>query len=410
MKGFTTRAIHFKALKKDPHGALNFPVYDSVAFEFDTAEDIALAFEGKKPSHIYSRITNPTVENFEQKIKSIAGASSVAALSSGMAAISNLIIAISQNGDNIITTKHLFGNTYSLFEKTLKPWGLETKYADLNDISSVKRLADENTRAIIFETITNPQLEVIDIAAISRIARKNNILLVADSTATPPGFTDLKKLGVNVEVLSSSKFISGGGTSVGGLIIDHGNYDWTSNPKLAGDAKKYGEYTLITKLKREVFRNLGASLSPHNAYLQTLGLETFLLRAKKSCANSLEIAEYLEKNPKVKKVDYPGLKGSKYYQIAKQQFGSLTGALLTFDLDSKNKCFAFINKLKTIRRATNFNDNKTLVLHPASTIFCEYSPELKLEMGVRDEMIRLAVGIEDVDDLINDIDSGLEAV
>ena len=254
MKGFTTRAIHFKALKKDPHGALNFPVYDSVAFEFDTAEDIALAFEGKKPSHIYSRITNPTVENFEQKIKSIAGASSVAALSSGMAAISNLIIAISQNGDNIITTKHLFGNTYSLFEKTLKPWGLETKYADLNDISSVKRLADENTRAIIFETITNPQLEVIDIAAISRIARKNNILLIADSTATPPGFTDLKKLGVNVEVLSSSKFISGGGTSVGGLIIDHGNYDWTSNPKLAGDAKKYGEYTLITKLKRSTTR------------------------------------------------------------------------------------------------------------------------------------------------------------
>ena len=187
MKGFTTRTVHFKPLKKDPHGALNFPVYDNVAFEFDTAEDIALAFEGKKPSHVYSRITNPTVENFEQKVRSITGAKAVAALSSGMAAISNLIIAISQSGDNIITTKHLFGNTYSLFEKTLKPWGLETKYADLNDISSLSSLIDEKTTAIIFETITNPQLEVIDIAAVSRIARENKILLIADSTATPPG-------------------------------------------------------------------------------------------------------------------------------------------------------------------------------------------------------------------------------
>jgi O-acetylhomoserine (thiol)-lyase len=410
MKGFTTRTVHFKALKKDPHGALNFPVYDSVAFEFDTAEDIALAFEGKKPSHVYSRITNPTVENFEQKVRSITGAKAVAALSSGMAAISNLIITISQSGDNIITTKHLFGNTYSLFEKTLKPWGLETKYADLNDISSLRSLIDEKTTAIIFETITNPQLEVIDIAAVSRIARENKILLIADSTATPPGFTDLKKFGVDIEVLSSSKFLSGGGTSVGGLIIDHGTYDWADNPKLSSDAKKYGEYTLVTKLKREVFRNLGASLSPHNAYLQTLGLETFLLRAKKSCANSLAIARHLENNPKVKKVDYPGLKSSKYYGTAKQQFGNLSGALLTFDLDSREKCFAFINRLQTIRRATNFNDNKTLILHPASTIFCEYSTELKAEMGVRDEMIRLAVGIEDLDDLIEDIDLGLETV
>jgi len=292
----------------------------------------------------------------------------------------------------------------------LKPWGLETKYADLNDISSLNSLIDEKTTAIIFETITNPKLEVIDIAAVSRIARENKILLIADSTATPPGFTDLKKFGVDIEVLSSSKFLSGGGTSVGGLIIDHGTYDWADNPKLTGDAKKYGEYTLVTKLKREVFRNLGASLSPHNAYLQTLGLETFLLRAKKSCANSLAIARHLENNPKVKKVDYPGLKSSKYYGTAKQQFGNLSGALLTFDLDSREKCFAFINRVQTIRRATNFNDNKTLILHPASTIFCEYSTELKAEMGVRDEMIRLAVGIEDLDDLIDDIDLGLEAV
>ena len=410
MTGFSTRAIHLKALKKDPYGTLNFPVYDSVAFEFDTAEELALAFEGGKPSHIYSRITNPTVENFEQKIKSVTGASSVAALSSGMAAIANLIITIMQNGENIVTTKHLFGNTYSLLEKTLKPWGLKTKYADLTDASSIKRLIDEKTRAIIFETITNPQLEIADIAAVSQVAREKKILLVADSTITPLVFANLKKLGVNVEVLSSTKYLSGGATSVGGLIIDYGNYDWASNPKLKDDAKKYGEYTLITKLKRETYRNLGACLSPHNAYLQSLGLETFMLRAQKSCANSLLIAKYLEKNSKIKRVDYPGLRSSKYYQIAAMQFGKLTGALLTFDLDSKEKCFAFMNSLEIIRRATNLNDNKTLILHPASTIFCEYSPELKAEMGVRETMIRLAVWIEDVDDLIEDINLGLEAI
>src|SRR3972149_167880 len=353
MTGFSTRAIHLKALKKDPFGTLNFPVYDSVAFEFDTAEELALAFEGKKPSHIYSRITNPTVDNFEQKIKSVTGASSVAALSSGMAAIANLIIAIMQNGENIITTKHLFGNTYSLLEKTLKPWGLKTKYADLTDASSIKRLIDEKTRAIIFETITNPQLEVADIAAVSRVAREKKILLIADSTITPLGFANLKKLGVNIEVLSSTKYLSGGATSVGGLIIDYGNYDWASNPKLKDDFKK---------------------------------------------------------NSKIKRVDYPGLRSSKYYQIAAMQFGKLTGALLTFDLDSKEKCFAFMNSLEIIRRATNLNDNKTLILHPASTIFCEYGPELKAEMGVRETMIRLAVGIEDADDLIEDINLGLEVI
>lgn len=410
MKKFSTRAIHNKALKKDPFGALNFPVYDGVAFEFDTAEEIALAFEGKKPAHTYSRITNPTVENFEQKIKSVTGASSVAAVSSGMAAIANLIITIAQNGENIITTKHLFGNTYSLVEKVLKPWGLETKYTDLTDVSLIEKLIDKKTRAIFFETITNPQLEVADITAISQVARKKKILLIADSTITPLGFTDLKKLGVDVEVLSSTKYLSGGATSVGGLIIDYGNYDWRNNPKLRDDAKKYGEYTLITKLKRETYHNLGACLSPHNAYLQSLGLETFILRAQKSCANSFAIARYLEKKSKINRVDYPGLKSSRYYQIAVRQFGELTGALLTFDLDSKEKCFAFMNKLQIIRRATNLNDNKTLILHPASTIFCEYSPELKAEMGVRETMIRLAVGIEDADDLIEDINLGLEAI
>jgi len=410
IKGFSTKAIHTKFLKKDPHGSLHMPVYDSVAFEYDSAEDLEDAFNGRKLGHMYSRISNPTVEHLEQKIQNITGAFGVLALSSGMAAIANLIITIAGQGDNIITTKYLFGNTYSLFERTLKPWGLEVRYADLTSPETLKALIDKKTKAIFFETITNPQLEVADIKALSDIAGSVNILLIADTTITPLCFIDSKKLGIDVEVLSSTKYISGGATSVGGLIIDNGTFKWAKNERLAPDAKKYGSFTLLTKLKREVYRNLGACLSPHNAYLQSIGLETFSLRAEKSCQNTLLIAEFLSRHPKVKAVNYPGLKNSPYYQTAKRQFGNKAGALLTFDLGSKEECFSFMDKLRIIRRATNLNDNKTLILHPASTIFCEYSAELQKEMGVRETMIRLAVGIEDIDDLINDIKNALETV
>lgn len=410
MRRFSTKAIHAKFLKNDPYGTLRMPVYDNVAFEFDDCQELELAFLGKKPVHMYSRITNPTVEYLEQQIREFTNALDVLALSSGMASISNLIIAIAKSGDNIITTKHLFGNTYSLFERTLKPWGLDTRYADLTKIKHVEKLIDKRTKAIFFETITNPQLEVADIKALSRLARANNILLISDTTITPLSFFNAKNLGVDIEVLSGTKYISGGATSVGGIIIDNGTFDYNKNDKLKQEAKKYGQFALIAKLRREVFRNFGACLSAHNAYLQSLGLETFTMRVDKSCSNSLKIAELLQKHPKVISVNYPGLKSSRYYHIAKKQFGDNFGALLTFDLESKEQCFAFMNNLKIIRRATNLNDNKTLILHPASTIFCEYSPELKSEMGVRETMIRLAVGIEDVQDLFEDIENALGGI
>lgn len=409
-EGLETRAIHNKYLKPDPHGALHFPVYDGVAFEFESAEDIEKAFLGTKPAHTYSRITNPTVENFEQRIRNITKSAGAAAVSSGMAAISNLILAVAKNGDNIITTKNIFGNTYSLFEKTLKPWGLETRYVDLKIPKRVEESIDKNTRAIFLETITNPGLEVVDIKQISEIAKRHGILLIADTTVTPLCFVDAKAIGLDIEVLSSTKYVSGGATCVGGLIIDYGTYNWQKNPKLADDAKKYGPLTLIIKLKREVCRNLGACLSPHNAYLQSLGLETLALRISKTCQNALDIAKHLSKQQKVAEVNYPGLENSRNFPVANKQFGGKFGGLLTFNLKSKQEAFRFINQLKLIRRATNLNDNKTLVIHPASTIFCEYDPKLRDEMGVPDTLIRLSVGIEDSKDLIADINQALEAV
>ena len=407
--GYTTKAIHTPFLKKDAHGSLHLPVYDAVSFEFESAEEIEEAFTGRKLRHAYTRITNPTVEHLEQKVKNVTGALSVIAVSSGMAAISNTIIGIAEEGDNIITTRLIFGNTYSLFEKTLKAFGLETRYADLSDIRSLEKLIDGRTRAIFFETITNPQLEVVDIRKLSEIAAKNKILLIADSTVTPLYFFDAKGFGVNIEVISATKYISGGATSVGGLILDHGTYDWNNNPKIKENVKQFGPFSFTSKLRREVFRNLGACLAPHNAYLQSLGMETLALRADKSCSNALALAKYLSGMDSVKNVNYPGLESSRYHDLALKQFGKNTGALLTLELSSKDACFRFLNKLKLIRRATNINDNKSLAIHPSSTIFCEYTPELKTQMKVSDNMLRISLGIEDVDDILSDVKQSLEA-
>ncbi|NOY97142.1 MAG: O-acetylhomoserine aminocarboxypropyltransferase/cysteine synthase [Chlorobi bacterium] len=407
---FTTRVLNTPYNKSDIHGALRMPVYDTAAFEYPDAESLEAAFLNRKPGHVYSRLTNPTVEHLENIIKEVTGALGVISFSSGMAAISNTFFALVQPGDNIITTKHLFGNTYSLFHKTLKSFGIKFRFADLTDLTSVKGAIDKHTRAIFLETITNPMLEVADAGALSEIARENKILLIADTTLTPLYLFDSKKHHVDIEIISGTKYISGGGTSTGGIVIDYGTYDWSHSEKLSNDAKKYGHFTFIAKLRKEVHRNLGACLSPHNAYLQTLGLETFALRAERSCANSLEIAEWLEKHPKVGKVNYPGLKSSAYYNISQKQFGKYAGAIITLDLASKEECFLFLNNLKIIRRATNLNDNKTLALHPASTIFCEYTPEELVQLGVSENTIRMAIGIESARDLIDDINQALNKI
>lgn len=407
MQGFSAKVIHQKPLKKDVHGALRFPVYDGSAFEFDSAEDIEKAFKGMNPSHMYSRITNPTVEYFEQQIRSATGAQGALALSSGMAAISNTVLGICSAGENVVTSRYLFGNTYSLFKNTLEPWGLKVKFADFSRPESVEECIDEKTKMIFLETITNPQLQVADIEAIGKIAKKKGVVLVADTTITPLAFADLKGLGVNIEVVSNTKYISGGATSVGGLIVDYGTYNWANHERYKEDAKKFGPFAFLRKMRKVIYRDLGACLSPHNAYLQSLGLESFKLRVKESCRNSLKIAEFLQEHPGVVSVNYPGLNPG---EIVKKQFGELAGGLLTFNLASKEACFAFINRLKLIRRATNLNDNKTLIIHPASTIFCEYTEAERAEMGVGESLIRLAVGIEECEDLIGDIHQALEDI
>lgn len=410
ISGFSTRVIHAPYLKKDQHNALCMPIYSNAAFEFESAEAMEDAFLGRQPAHMYSRISNPTVENFEQKVRTITDALQVTAVSSGMAAITNTIITLTEQGDNIITTSHLFGNTYSLFSSTLRDLGIESKFIDLTNKEEIIKNIDNNTKAIFFETITNPQLEVVDIKQLSEIAKTHNLLLIADTTLTPPNIFHAKGFGIDIELVSSTKIISGGATSVGGLIIDYGTFDWSKIKKLQKYYSQYGYFTFNYKLRKEVFRNLGACLSPYHAYLQSLGMETLSMRFDKAASNSYALAKFLSSQSKIRSVNYPGLENSIFYDISLKQFKKNPCSMLTFNLQSKEMCFKFLNKLQLIRRATNISDNKTLILHPASTIYCEYSKEKREELGISDTLLRITTGIEEPDDLINDITNALNNI
>jgi len=401
---------HTPFLKPDAHHALQIPVYQSVAFEFDTAEEMEAAFTGKSADHCYSRITNPTVQFFEERVRSITGAASVTALNSGMAAISNTLITLANAGSNIVTSSHLFGNTYSLLATTLAAFGVETRFCDLTNPEAVEANMDENTCALFLEVITNPQLEIADLKTLSAIAKAAGVPLVADTTIVPFCAWSAKDFGVDIELISSTKYISGGATSLGGLIIDYGSFSWNKSKKLSVLARQFGPNTFTFKLRREVHRNLGAYMTPQVAYQQTLGLESLQLRFERVSSTCLELAKRLQAISGIASVNYTGLPGHPFYALSEKQFGPLPGAMLTFDLGSRTQCFAFLNHLKLIKRATNLFDNKSLILHPASTIFGTFSEKVRREMDVRDTTIRLSVGLESVDCLLDDISNSLKEI
>jgi len=398
---------HTPYAKPDAYNALQIPIYQSAAFEFETAEAMEAAFTGKTPDHCYSRITNPTVQYFEERVRSITGANSATALNSGMAAISNTIIALARSGSNIVTSPHLFGNTYSLFKSTLADFGVEVRFCDLTNPDEVKSHIDKNTCAIFLEVITNPQMEVADLNALSGIAVNAGVPLVADTTVVPFCAWKAKDFGVNIEIISSTKYLSGGATSLGGLIIDYGTFDWTASPKLKNLATQFGPNAFTAKLRKEIHRNLGAYMTPQVAYLQTLGVETLNIRFERAAGTCLKLAEELQHLNGIVSVNYTGLKDNAFNGLSTKQFGPLPGAMLTFDLESREHCFAFMNKLKLIKRATNLFDNKSLAIHPASTIFGTFTEEVRKSMNVRQETIRLSVGLEDLECILDDIRDSL---
>ncbi len=407
LNNMQTNILHTPYAKPDAYNALSMPVYHSAAYEFDSAEEMELAFTGKSTNHTYSRITNPTVQYFEDRVKNMTGAVSVTALNSGMAAIANAIITLSKAGSNIVTSRHLFGNTYSLFTSTLAAFGIETRFCDMTAPNTVEAQINENTCAVFLEIITNPQMEVADLQAISQICKAKNVPLVADTTIIPFCAFRAPDFGVDIELVSSTKYISGGATSLGGLIIDYGTYNWMNSPKLVSFAKEFGNMAFTAKLRKEIHRNMGAYMTPHAAYMQTLGIETLSLRYEKASRNCYELACKVEQLPQVQCVNYPTLGENKFAEVSRRQFGDCPGAMFTFDLESREACFRFLNKLKIVKRATNLFDNKSLAIHPASTIFGTFTPEARKSMHVLDTIIRMSVGLESVDDIFEDIKNSL---
>jgi O-acetylhomoserine (thiol)-lyase len=381
-----TKAIHTTFQAQDPYGALSMPVYHTAAYEFSNAADMADAFCGRTDMPDYSRVTNPTVTYFENKVKAMTGANEVIALASGMAAISNALMCVAGAGKNIVSSRHMFGNTFALIDGTFKRFGVDVHLTDLTDIEAVKAEIDENSCCIYLEIMTNPQMEVADLKALAEVAHAHNIPLIADSTMIP--FTEFNshELGVDIEIVSSTKYLSGGATSIGGLVIDYGT------------TPDFGY-----RMRKEMLLNLGAYMTPHVAYMQTIGLETLDVRYQQQSANALALAKKLQGVKAIKRVNYTGLEDNPFHEISQRQFGPTAGAMVCIDLESEEACYDFINNLKLIRRATNLFDNKSLAIHPASTIFGPFSREQRAEMDVLETTIRLSIGLEDVDDLYEDI-------
>ena len=404
--GFTTKALHAKPAHKDTYGAMRFPIYQSSALEFEKAEDLEAVFKGQKMGHVYTRSSNPSIEELELKVKTISGAFGVIATATGMAAITNALFALVKSGDNIITTNFLFGNTLSLFQTLFSDFGIEVRYVDVNDLEAIKVNIDSKTRLLFCESVSNPQLIVPDFDAIKSVLKEHHVPLIVDTTMTPWNIFDAKKHSVDIEIISATKYLSGGGHVLGGLIVDNGTYNWKNHVTLEPFFKKFGPFAFMARLRKETFRNLGATLAPQSAYLLSLGLETLDLRVKRSCENALLVAKHLQSKAEVVSVDYPLLETSRAYANSLKQFSG-GGAIVTFSLENKEKAYTFLNNLLIIKRGTNIQDNKSLAIAPYHTIYAEYSDAQKASYELNEGMIRLSVGIEDLEDLLEDINQAL---
>ena len=392
-----TKAIHFSYQKPDAYGALTMPVYHTAAYEFADADVMADAFCGRVELPDYSRITNPTVIYLEKKVQALTGASSVWAFTSGMAAITGTLMCLAASGKTIITSNHLFGNTWLLISKTLGRFGVRSKFIDLTDLQAVRDAIDSDACCIYAEIISNPHQEVVDLKAISEIAHSAGIPLVADTTMIPFTKFSSRDLGVDVEVVSTTKYLSGGATTVGGMVMAYG-----------GQGSILASHTRFEEEMKDIQLNLGGYMSPHAAYMQTLGLENLDARYAVESSNTQRIAELLRTLPAVKKVNYLGLPDNPFHELAKKQFGGTFGAMLTIDLADQQSCFRFLNNLKLVKRATNLFDNRSLAIHPYSTIFGTFTAEQKRALDIFDTTIRLSIGLEDVEDIFEDFKQALD--
>lgn len=412
MQHISSRLIHGlpDSQSSDLNRSLKTPIYETASFDFETSEDAEKAFTGESDAFAYSRISNPTVTELQNRLKWFSNAEQCLCVSSGMAAISNVFLTLCSSGDNILTSQYLFGNTLSFFSKTIRSFGIEARYTNLEEPQSVLDNIDTNTRAIFLELPTNPQLIYFDVPAIAKIAREKGIPLIVDNTVLTPYLFSCKQNEVDIEIFSNTKFVSGGATSIGGTVLVYGSDKWANNPKLAADYEKFGKDAFYKRLYKEIYRNIGACLSPNNAYLQLLGLETLTLRIDRIMENTLGIARFLQEQALVQTVRYGALENDPGYAMAMQLTKGKAGCLIGLELKDKATCFRFMNALQMVRRGTNFCDNKSMILHPASTIYWDFSREDKQKMQISEGMLRLSVGLEAIEDIKTDIRQALSVL
>ncbi len=402
---FNTALLHGVS-QADKNGATIEPIYQVSAFGFETAEKLEKVFNNRASGFAYTRISNPTVESFERNISALEKGIGSVACSSGMAAVTMSLLNILEAGDEIIAGSSLFGGTIDLFGDLLA-LGIKTKFVNNVTAEEVEPLINDNTKAVFAELIGNPRLDVVDLKSVSELVHSKGVPFIVDSTTATPYLINPFDYGADIVVHSSSKYINGSGNSISGIIIDSGNFKWdTARYKVLEEYKKYGKFAYIAKLRNGIWRNVGCCLAPMNAFLNSIGLETLGLRMERLCNNALRLSEYFETVDGID-VNYPALKSSKYYDLVQKQFGGKGGAILTIQTGSKESAFKLINNLKFAINATNIGDIRTLVIHPASTIYAHSTEQQKINAGVFEDTIRISVGIEDIEDLIDDFSQAL---
>ncbi len=406
---FNTALLHGDFRGDKNTGATQTPIYQSSAFEHASAETLEKIFNNMAPGFSYSRISNPTIEAFEKRMTALEGGVASVSCSSGMAAITNAFTNILQSGDEIVCSASLYGGSIDLF-RDLESFGIKTHYVNNNDVEQFRAATNENTKLYFAETIGNPRLDVTDIRLIADEAHRAGVPFIVDNTVATAYLIKPIEYGADIVVNSTSKYVNGNSNSISGVITDSGNFKWdiVKYPGMK-NFKKYGPYAYTAKLRNGIYRNTGACLSPQNAFYNILGIETLGIRMERVCSNAMILAKYLNDNYDNLSVNYPGLENSEFYDIAKKELNNGFGGIITIRTGSKEKAFKFINALQIPLNVSNIGDTKTLVIHPSSTISAHSTEEEKKIAGVYDDLVRISVGIEDVQDLIEDFTQALEA-
>ena len=406
-RGFTTTILHDDRLGKPEHGSLHKPIHTSVTYGHEDVQDLVDIFQNKKKGYAYSRQGNPTVTALEHKVTNMEKGLSSVAFSTGMAAISATVMALIKHGDHIVASSFLFGNSRSIFQ-TYIDLGLDITFVDATDVENVHNEVKTNTKMVFVETIANPATQVADLEGIGELCTQKGIIYVVDNTMTSPYLFNPIDVKASLVINSLTKYIGGHGDALGGCVTDTGLFSWSNYPNIFETFKKQvkPETLGLTQIRKKGLRDGGGTLSPEAAHTISVGAETLALRLERACNNALALAQYFEAHPKIKKVFYPGVASHPQHERAGKLFKKF-GGLMSIELDESIDCLEFLNKLKLVIKSSNLGDTRTLSIPVAQTIFFELGADKRAEMGIPETMIRLSIGIEDLDDLMADFKEAL---